>query len=74
MNRLRRTSQVHATWLECGSGGGNVRSVYAPEPPLLRLLRAIGGQHTQCGTEISKLAPEIEPEKEIGATEGQTPV
>jgi hypothetical protein len=34
MNRLRRTSAVDATLLGCGSGGGNVRSVYAPEPPL----------------------------------------
>jgi hypothetical protein len=33
MNRLRRTSQVHATWLGCWTGGGYVRSVYAPEPP-----------------------------------------
>jgi hypothetical protein len=33
MNRLRRTSQVHAPWLGCGTGGGHVRSVHAPEPP-----------------------------------------
>jgi hypothetical protein len=35
MNRLRRTSRVHATWLGCWTRGGHVRSVYAPEPPLL---------------------------------------
>jgi hypothetical protein len=35
MNRLRRTSQVHATWLGCWTGGGHMRSVHAPEPPLL---------------------------------------
>jgi hypothetical protein len=35
MTPLRRTSQVHATWLGCGTGGGYVRSVYTPEPPLL---------------------------------------
>jgi hypothetical protein len=33
MNRLRRTSQVHATWLACWTGGGHVRGVHAPEPP-----------------------------------------
>jgi len=35
MNRLRRTSQRDATWLGCWIDGGSVRSVYAPEPPLL---------------------------------------
>ena len=34
MNRLRRTSQVDAPWLGCWTGGGYVRSVHAPEPPL----------------------------------------
>ena len=34
MNRLRRTSQVHAALLGCWTGGGHVRSVYTPEPPL----------------------------------------
>jgi len=40
MNRLRRTSQVDATWLGCWTGGGYVRSVYAPEPPWCASLRA----------------------------------
>jgi hypothetical protein len=40
MNRLRRTSQVHATWLGCWTGGGYVRSVYAPEPPVCACSRA----------------------------------
>ncbi len=39
MNRLRRTPEVDATWLGGGSGGGNVRSVYASEPPLWACLR-----------------------------------
>jgi len=34
MNRLQRTSEVDATLLGCWTGGGYVRSVYAPEPPL----------------------------------------
>jgi hypothetical protein len=34
MNRLRRTSQMNATWLGCRTGGRYVRSVYAPEPRL----------------------------------------
>jgi len=34
LNRLRRTSQVHATLLGCWTGGRSVHSVYAPEPPL----------------------------------------
>ena len=38
MNRLQRTSQVHATWLGCWTAGGYVHNVYAPEPPLLFLL------------------------------------
>ncbi len=33
MNRLRRTSQVHATLLGSRSDGEHVRSVYVPEPP-----------------------------------------
>ncbi len=38
MNRLRRTSEVDATWLGCWTGGRYVRSVYAPEPPDLRFM------------------------------------
>jgi len=34
MNRLRRTAEGDATWLGSWTGGGYVRSVYAPEPPL----------------------------------------
>jgi hypothetical protein len=34
MNRLRRTSQVDAPLLACWTGGGCVRNVHAPEPPL----------------------------------------
>ena len=34
MTRLRRTPEVDATLLGCWTGGGHVRSVYAPEPPL----------------------------------------
>ncbi len=40
LNRLRRTSQGNATWLGCWTGGGYVRSVYAPEPLLWACLRA----------------------------------
>jgi len=39
MNRLRRTSEVDVTLLRCWTGGGYVRSVYAPEPPLCACLR-----------------------------------
>jgi hypothetical protein len=40
MNRLRRTSQVHATRLGCWTSGGYVRSVIAPDPPLCAGWRA----------------------------------
>jgi hypothetical protein len=40
MNRLRRTSQMHATLLGSWTGGGHVRTVYAPEPPLCTCSRA----------------------------------
>jgi hypothetical protein len=39
MNRLRRTSEGDATLLGCWTGGGSVRSVYAPEPPSCAYLR-----------------------------------
>jgi hypothetical protein len=35
MNRLQRTPEVNAMPLGSWTGGGYVRSVYAPEPPLL---------------------------------------
>jgi hypothetical protein len=34
MNRLRRTLEVDATLSGCWTGGGYLRTVYAPEPPL----------------------------------------
>ncbi len=43
MNRLRRTPEVDETLLGCRTGGGYVRSVYTPEPPLCACLRAWRG-------------------------------
>jgi hypothetical protein len=40
MNRLRRTSEAHATLPGRWTAGGSVRSVYAPEPLDLRLPRS----------------------------------
>ncbi len=42
MDRLRRTSQVHATPLGSWTGGAHVRSVYAPEPLDLRFMIWVG--------------------------------
>ncbi len=40
MNRLRRTPELNARSMGFWSGGGCVRSVYAPEPPLCICSRA----------------------------------
>ena len=56
MNRLRRTSQVHATLLGCATGGGCVRIVYAPEPPLCICSRVRHGSVREVSCRPSKEA------------------
>jgi hypothetical protein len=54
MSRLRRTSEGNATWLGCWTGGGYVRSVYVPEPPLCICSRAGRGSVREVSCRRSK--------------------